>query len=180
MSENIIFGSYAREESDNSELDEGEYQAQIVKVEMPKDPETGQPLISFDKNVCDVTFAVEGAKIKRRYSISFGQNSQTGSWAAFAELIAAATGIPCGAKNQRRIGVADLEGQECRVVFKRQEKNGKSYLNVVQVLGPRRAARPAAQTIKIAPQKPDFTFSAQKQQPQEPDYAQDLEDEVPL
>lgn len=158
------FGEYAVEDQ-GLDLEEGEHRALITHVEMPKD-EQGNPLESFGKNVVDITFAIEGNEketARRRYSISFGQNNTTGAWAAFAELLAAATGIVCGDKNQRKLGIHDLEGQWCRVVLKRVEKNGKTYLNVVEVLSPKKERRQATE-----PAKPDFAFKRTEEEDEIP------------
>jgi len=166
------FGDYAPDMS-NDDLDGGEYTALITKVEIPKD-DKGEPLRSYDKNVVDVSFAIDGDVNeikKRRYSISFGQNTSTGAWSAFSELLAAACGVPCGASNQRKLGVGDLQGQWVRVVLKKQEKSGRMYLNVTDVLPPKR------QKPQPAADKPDFTF---RPDPAPPSEIEDIEDEIPF
>ena len=167
------FGNHVREES-GLDLDEGEHAALISKAVLPRDDE-GAFIESYGKTVCDVSFAIDGDEsqtVRRRYSISFGQNTQSGAWAAFAELLAAACGVPCGAKNQRQLGTEDLEGQNVRVVLKRVEKNGKSYLNVVNVLAPRKGARSAPEGGQVQGSKERFKFEG----PPPPE----IEDEIPF
>lgn len=167
------FGDFAVEDT-TPDIDEGEHPAQITKAEVVYDPKTNAPLVSYDKHCVDVTFKLQtGDEMRRRYGISFGQNNTNGAWAAFAQLIAAAAGIPCGASNQRKVTPADLEGQPVRVVVKWQEKNGRQYLNVTDVLPPKRGS---------AQPKPDFTFTATREQQQQsrPKYEEDLEDDLPF
>ena len=140
------FGSYESQQAEqNQDREEGEYPALITKAELPrKDGEFVKN--EWGKSLCDVTFALEGDvedTVRRRYAISFNQNNQTGAWSAFAELLAAACGVPCGAKNQRSLGTEDLEGQWVRVVMKWQKKGERSYFNVTSVLAPKKDRKPA-------------------------------------
>lgn len=133
------FGDYAKDDS-NIDLGDGEYSALITKAVIPFDPDTNGPLESFGKHVCDITFAIDGdeaSTVKRRFSISFGKNSQTGQYAAFAQLIAAACGVPSGSRSQRDLGSADLEGKWVRAILQRQDSNGVTYPRVVNVFPPK-------------------------------------------
>jgi hypothetical protein len=160
----IVFGNYSSEGA-ASDIEEGEHPALISRAELVVD-EHGEPAIlkpmpgykGGPKHQCDVTFAINGSEaetVRRRYSISYGQNNQTGAWAGWAELIAAAVGIPCGAKNQRQVTDEDLLGQWCRVVLKNEDKSGKTYLNVKTVLGPKKA-RPQAAPAPEIEEEPAF------------------------
>ena len=153
------FGNHARVESE-LDLEEGEHAALISKAVLPRDDE-GEFIQSYGKDVCDVSFAINGDEsqtVRRRYAVTFGQNTTTGTWAAFAELLAAACGVPCGAKNQRQLGTQDLEGQNVRVVLKKVEKNGREYLNVINVLAPRKGAKPTPEGGQVQGSKERFKF----------------------
>ena len=130
---------------------EGEHPATITKASLPRDPETGGFLKfkpkpgekGYPKGICDVTFSLDDEEyvVNRRYAMSYQQNS-TGAWSAWSQLLSAACGVPCGAKQQRKLGTSDLEGQWVRVVLKNVEKNGRTYLNVVNVLPPKKGSVP--------------------------------------
>jgi hypothetical protein len=144
--------------------EEGEYQALITKAELPRDPDDSTKFLknSWGKTQCDVTFALDGEtsdEHRRRYSVAYGRNKETAKFADFSQLLAAACGIPCGNESQKDLGTEDLEGQWVRVVMKWEQKGEKRYFNVIQVLSPRKGARPTPDSPVAAGSGERFKFS---------------------
>jgi hypothetical protein len=142
---------------------EGEHPAIISKAVLPRDPQKPEQFLKRQpqepggkaKGLCDVSFQLQDAEhtATRRYTMSYGQ-SNTGAWGEWAQLLATACGVPCGAKHQKDLGTEDLEGQAVRVVLKLVEKNGQTYLNVVNVLAPKRFKTQAQEAEGFPHNKP--------------------------
>jgi hypothetical protein len=156
----VTFGEYANE-GGASGLDNGMYDATIKSAALVM--ENGQPKATQDgKKQVDVFFQIDAeTTVKRRYSISFGQNSATKTWAAFAKLIEAATGVKCGEKAQRQVTDMELVGRPVRIVI---ETNDRGYSDVANVM--------AAPQRQVAKQKPQPVV--------EPVTDEQLEDAIPF
>jgi hypothetical protein len=121
-------------------LEPGMYDATISKVELVTEPSGEPKLNKSGREQIDVHFDVEGQSAKRRYAISFGQNSETKAWSGLSTVIQAATGIKCGEKDQRSVNDRDLVGKAVRIVL---EENG-DYINVTTVMPASKTAKPAS------------------------------------
>jgi hypothetical protein len=131
----LTFGDRVQRETN---IEPGMYDATISKVELVT--ENGEPKLNkTGKEQVDVYFDVQGETAKRRYAISFGQNSETKAWSGLAVVIKAATGIECGNKDQRTVTDRDMVGKPVRIVL---EENG-DYINVTNVMAPAKGARVA-------------------------------------
>ncbi len=122
------------------DLEDGIYSALVREAELVRD-EKGAPVESYGKKQVVVRFMVDrDIELRRKYSISYGQNKENGKWAAWASFIEAATGIKCGSPEQKDIGPGDLENIEVRIMVK---ENDRGYMDIVDVLQPRKKATPA-------------------------------------
>ncbi len=138
----VVFGEYASENV--TALDPGMYDATINAVSLVMNG--SEPAITQNgKKQVDVFFDVEGEQVKRRYSISFGQNTTNKQWSAFAKLIEVVTNIKCGDEGQRHVNDGQLINKRVRIVV---ETNDRGYSDVSNVM---RSPQPQAQT-KSRPQ----------------------------
>ena len=155
-----VFGDY-ESRPPQSDIDDGMYNAKILSAAIERDG-AGEPKKTDEgKFQARVRFGIDDhfrpdgqpEELFRRYTISYGQNSQTAQWAAWAVLCAAATGISCGDARQKKISDQELAGAAVRVVVKRVLKNGNEYVNIVDVMSPakpRPAGNGAARTQHAA------------------------------
>jgi hypothetical protein len=141
----IKFGEYAS--SGGISLDAGMYNATIKSAAMVM--ENGQPKATQDgKNQVDVFFEIDqDTTVKRRYSISFGQNTATKEWAAFSKMIEAATFVKCGDPAQRDVTDSELVGRAVRIVI---EANDRGYSDVKLVMPAPQQAQAKAKPVPIA------------------------------
>jgi hypothetical protein len=95
--------------------------------------ENGIPKLTENgKESVDVAIRVDREiTLRRRMSISFGQNSANGQWAVLAKFIEVATGIKCGDKAQRTVTDDALIGQLVRCVV---ETSDRGYSNITSFL----------------------------------------------
>jgi hypothetical protein len=114
-------------------------------------------------------------ELQRSLAISYGRNSQTGVYAAMAQLIQAATGIPCGDKAQPHVMTEDLLGKPLRVQTDNVESNGAVYTNIVSFLPVKKRDPKAAPAAKPVP--PQFQHKPAAAPEPEPDYD---EQEIPF
>ncbi len=136
-------------------LDNGMYDATIAKIVIvmengaPKKNDNGKPLL-------DVFYQLdEENTIKRRYSVSLGQNSANKQWAAFAKVIEAATRVKCGDPGQQDVTDEQMIGRAVRIVI---EQNDRGYADVVNVLATAQP-QPVRQAPKPAPAPVDEEFA---------------------
>lgn len=141
------FHDYAPDAA-GSNVDDGVYAATIKSAKIVTD-ENGLPKKNENgKCACDVTFDLgEDIEVRRRFSISFGQNRTNGQWAAFAKFLAAVSGLN---PSDPRLGMMEPEeliGKRCQVVI---EKNEKGYSDVANVLAAKRPTQRLAEMAEAA------------------------------
>jgi hypothetical protein len=120
-------------------VEPGMYFAMIKSADIVTD--NGIPKVNDNgKNLVDVLFIVGEYTLKRRYTISFGQNTQNKQWSAFAKMLEATTGVRCGDPAQKSLDEEELRGRECRVVV---DTNDRGYSDITNVL-PAPKKEPAA------------------------------------
>lgn len=141
------FHDYAAD-SVGSNVDEGVYNATIKSAKIVLD-DNGLPKKNDNgKCACDVTFDLgSDTEVRRRYSVSFGQNRTNQQWAAFAKFLAAISGMP---PSDPRLGMMEPEellGKRCQVVI---EKNDKGYSDVANVLAAKRPTERLADMANAA------------------------------
>lgn len=89
---------------------EGPFKGVIEDAVLVKNDDGSPYLSAYGKHQIDVFVVVNPElTLKRRMSVSFGQMGN--QYAALAELIQAALGIPCGDPKQRKVQLADLAGK---------------------------------------------------------------------
>ena len=146
------------------------YDAEITYAAVARDA-TGNPVIGKgddNKHRVDVTFVIPDVlndvsgkpeELKRRFVISYGQSKETGRpWSAFAQFLAAATGIPGGDPRQRQIAPKHLINKRvslCPVL------TDTGYVNVKEITKCDGAPHAAVKAAPVATPPPanDYTFS---------------------
>ena len=127
------------DKSGGTAVDPGMYDAIIESAHVLY--ENGLPKVNDNgKNLIDVMFVLDTeTKLRRRYTISFGQNSQTKAYAAFAKVIEAALGIRAGDPAQKAVEEESFAGQRVRIVV---ETNDRGYSDIVTVMPPATKSTP--------------------------------------
>jgi len=118
-------------------VEDGVYSATVTKAKVVLD-DSGVPKKN-DNGKCsiDVTFDLgEECEVRRRYSISFGQNRTNGQWAAFAKFLAVVSGTQPSDPRLALMEPEELLGKKCQVVI---STNDKGYSNVDNVLAAKKA-----------------------------------------
>lgn len=135
-----VFGEHATSDS-YAVIEPGMYDATIESVSLVRNADGTPKETENGKEQADVRFLTEQGPVRRRYSISFGQNQSNGLYAQFAKFIEAATGVKCGDSGQRKVSDTMLVGKNVRIVV---DINERGYNNVTNVMAPAKGARPAA------------------------------------
>lgn len=174
------FGEY--DSNATPSVDPGVYDAIIESASLVYETTNGVTTPKRNDNgkaLFDVFFTIDAStKLKRRYSISFGQNTTNKQWSAFAKMLEVATGVRCGDPVQKELDDHDLVGKRVRIVV---ETNDRGYADVSNVLPSAkqngRTAQPqpvAAGSRRPTPPQEDDSFPIDR-----PDVDDEL-DEIPF
>ena len=142
------FGDYAQ--ASGAAVEDGVYDATVTSAKIVKDDKGLPKKNDNGKCQCDVVFDLGGdVEIRRRYSISFGQNRQNGQWAAFAKFLAVIAGTQPTDPRIELMEPEELVGKRCRVVV---STNERGYNNVDNVLPPEKGS---GKPKLVAPRPPE-------------------------
>lgn len=136
------FGDFAQT---GPNIEPGIYDCSIESATVVKDA-NGNPKINDNgKHQVDVKFRIDDeTTLNRRYTITFGKNSQTGDYAAFAKFLAAVTGIPLGDPRQKTVTESDLLGRRARIVT---VVTDQGYVNIDSVAAPPKVKAQPVQAV---------------------------------
>lgn len=117
------FGQYAGGSASGVKVKIGTYRFRIVKAdvkrngkgEIVRDQQSNKAKFQLDAVI--IAGPYEGEQMTRTMPIAFGENSESHTYAVFAQFLSIITGIPCGDKRlEEGVEPEDLKGREFEAV----------------------------------------------------------------